>query len=82
MGRGALVLYLDTPENSEVALGAGMPFLHDTLADVIRQALDMPESDREALRQRAVERVRERYDWNAVTTDYERLLEGLIRREK
>ena len=26
MGRGALTLYLDTPENAEVAGGAGLPF--------------------------------------------------------
>ena len=26
MGRGALTLYLDTPENAEVAGGAGIPF--------------------------------------------------------
>ena len=26
MGRGALVLYLNTPENAEVAGGAGIPF--------------------------------------------------------
>ena len=27
MGRGALTLYLDTPENAEVAGGAGIPFI-------------------------------------------------------
>jgi glycosyltransferase involved in cell wall biosynthesis len=82
MGRGALVLYLDTPENSEVASGVGLPFRHDNLAEVIRDVLGMPEEEREALRQRAVERIRERYDWNSVTTDYESLLLGLIRRGK
>ena len=37
MGRGALTLYLDTPENAEVAGGAGLPFTHENLAEVMRQ---------------------------------------------
>ena len=32
MGRGSLVLYLDTKENAEVAAGAGIPFEHGELA--------------------------------------------------
>ena len=36
MGRGALTLYLDTPENAEVAGGAGLPFTHDNLTQVLR----------------------------------------------
>src|SRR5207253_11495832 len=41
MGRGALTLYLDTPENAEVAGGAGLPFTHDNLAQVIESVLRM-----------------------------------------
>ena len=59
MGRGALVLYRDTPENAEVAGDAGIPF-GDDLAAKIEQALAMSEADREALRQRARERVARR----------------------
>lgn len=76
MGRGALVLYRNTPENAEVARGAGLPF-EDDLAHQIERALAMPESDREALRHRAIEIVREHYSWDAVTKAYEDLLAGL-----
>ena len=77
MGRGAFTLYLDTPENAEVAGGAGLPFHRATLAQVMQIALDMPESERETLRARARERVRERYSWDAVTDAYEKLLTRL-----
>jgi len=77
MGRGALTLYLDTPENAEVAGGAGLPFERSTLAQVMQIALDMPQSEREELRTRARQRVRERYSWDAVTDAYEKLLTRL-----
>jgi glycosyltransferase involved in cell wall biosynthesis len=79
MGRGALVLYRNTPENAEVAGGAGIPF-EDDLARKIEFVLAMPETQRDALRRRAVEIVRERYCWDAVTSAYERLLRGLADR--
>ena len=74
MGRGALVIYRSTPENSEVAGDAGIPFEPGELTAKIKVALNMPESDRDALRRRAMERVRVRYSWDAVTDAYERLL--------
>jgi glycosyltransferase involved in cell wall biosynthesis len=77
MGRGALVFYLDTPENAEVAGGAGIPFTHTNLAVQIAFALGWPEAERDRLRQAAAARVRERYSWDAVTKEYENLLEGL-----
>jgi glycosyltransferase involved in cell wall biosynthesis len=80
MGRGALVLYLNTPENAEVAGGAGIPFERDDLARQLRLALDLSEAEREQWRSRAVERVRERYSWDAVTDDYEKLLLSLVGR--
>lgn len=79
MGRGSLTLYLDTPENREVAGGAGLPFTHTTLPDVLRSVLAMPESEREEWRAKAMARVRERYSWDAVTTAYETLLTRLSR---
>jgi glycosyltransferase involved in cell wall biosynthesis len=81
MGRGALTLYLDTPENAEVAGGAGLPFTHANLAEVIQQALQLPEQEREAWRIRAAERVRSRYSWDAVTDAYEKLLTRLAARK-
>jgi glycosyltransferase involved in cell wall biosynthesis len=80
MGRGALTLYLDNPENAEVAGGAGIPFDHDNLADRMREVLAMPEAERNAWRSKAVQRVRERYDWEAVTDAYESLLESLVKK--
>jgi glycosyltransferase involved in cell wall biosynthesis len=80
MGRGALVLYLNTPENAEVAEGAGIPFERGGLARQLRFALDLSEPEREQWRGRAVARVRERYSWDAVTDAYERLLLSLVRK--
>jgi glycosyltransferase involved in cell wall biosynthesis len=78
MGRGALVLYRDTPENREVAADAGIPFTSD-LQEKIESVLAMSEAVREAFRLRAVDRVRARYSWERVTDDYEELLAGLAR---
>lgn len=79
MGRGALVLYLDNPENAEVAEGAGIPFHHDNLAEVLERALQMPEAEQNRLRACAIQRVRSRYSWDAVTDAYEKLLTGIAR---
>ena len=80
MGRGALVLYRDTAENCEVAAGAGIPFGEHDLAQQIEKALAMPEDERNALRRAATERVIERYSWDAVTADYDRLFRKLAPR--
>jgi len=71
------VLYLNTRENAEVAEGAGLPFEHDNLTEVLEQVLAMPEGERLRLSERAVARVRERYSWDAVTDAYEKLLASL-----
>jgi glycosyltransferase involved in cell wall biosynthesis len=81
MGRGALVLYLNTDENREVCGDAGLPYEDGAgLVARMREALAMTEPERDRYRARAVARVRERYDWDAVTTQYENLLNGLLRR--
>ena len=80
MGRGALTLYLDTIENREVAGGAGLPFTHENLTEVMQQVIDMPEAEREEWRAKAMQRVRERYSWDAVTDEYEKLLRALSSR--
>lgn len=76
MGRGALVLYLDTDENREVAGGVGVPFeLKDgSLRHAIERVLEMKDDERRHLCDAAMDRVRERYSWDAVTDAYERLL--------
>jgi glycosyltransferase involved in cell wall biosynthesis len=77
MGRGALVLYRNTPENAEVAGDAGIPFEPAELADKIRMLLEMSEADRQKYRQRAMQRIEKKYSWDAVTDAYEGLLSKL-----
>jgi len=79
MGRGALVIYRNTPENAEVAGDAGIAFEPEELAAKLRLALEMSGQERDALRNRAMERVRAHYSWDAVTDAYEKLLAGLTR---
>jgi glycosyltransferase involved in cell wall biosynthesis len=79
MGRGALTLYLDTPENAEVAGGAGIAFTHENLSEVIESTLRMTDDRRETWRFRAMKRIEERYSWDAVTDSYESLLLRLAR---
>jgi glycosyltransferase involved in cell wall biosynthesis len=78
MGRGCLVLYFDTAENREVCGDAGLPYR--TQAELVarmRETLAMSEIERHRYRAQAVERVRRKYDWDAVTTQYETLFNGL-----
>lgn len=82
MGRGAVVLYLWTEENQEVAGGAGLPFRNELeLVQQMRAVLAMSEPERQQLRDASVQRVLERYSWEAVTSAYERLFDGLLRGE-
>lgn len=80
MGRGCLILYLDTPENAEVAGDAGIPFTHSTLTETMRRALSLSPEERRFWQQRAQARVRERYSWEAVTDQYEALFRRLLTR--
>ncbi len=74
MGRGALVIYRDVPENVEVCGDTGLPFEDEAgLVAAIRTALAMPEAERNDYRRRARQRVLEHYCWDAVTTQYEHL---------
>jgi glycosyltransferase involved in cell wall biosynthesis len=77
MGRGALVLYRDTAENSEVAGDAGIPF-RDDLREKIELALAMREEERDELRRCALERVRQHYCWDAVAAAYESLFKSIM----
>ena len=58
MGRGALVLYLNTSENREVADDAGIPFERGNLAAKLQQVLSMTDSEQKVYRDRAQQRVR------------------------
>jgi glycosyltransferase involved in cell wall biosynthesis len=79
MARGALVLYLDTTENREVCGDAGLPYTDEGgLTARMIEVLGMSEDERRMIRARALQRVKERYNWETVTTQYERLLAGLV----
>ena len=79
MGRGALTLYYDTVENAEVAGVAAIAF-HNDLAEKLQMALAMSPAEQDSWRALAAARVRERYSWDAVTTQYETLLARLCQR--
>lgn len=82
MGRGAPTLYLATPENSEVAGKAALPFSRDTtsLAEQIEHIAAMPATELEDWGARAESHVRDRYDWERVTDQYEALFETMTGR--
>ena len=80
MGRGAIVLYLMTLENHEVAGGAGIPFRDEAeLVARLRDVLAMAPEQRQRYRDAAVARVTERYSWESVTDSYEHLFRRLLR---
>lgn len=81
MGRGALVLYLNTPESVEVARDAAVPFENsvDDLAAKLEWALELPESERAAWGRKAMERVKTFYSWDVVTDAYEALFRRLTK---
>lgn len=74
LGYGCCVVALDTVFNREVVGDAGLffPSSHDSLAALLRQL----EGHRERvveLRRRGPERIRQRYTWERISGDYERL---------
>jgi len=78
MGRGALVLFLNTPENAEVAGDAGIPFEAGELSAKLEQVLVMSDEERAEWGRRAADRVARLYSWDAVTDQYESLLLKLM----
>jgi glycosyltransferase involved in cell wall biosynthesis len=88
MGRACVVLYLDTPENREVAGEVGFAFHKEEagnkeeagLAAAIESVDGLPEERRRQIGSAALEFARSRYDWDAVVEEYERLFESLLRR--
>lgn len=76
MGRGCAVLYLDTPENRETVGAAGLPF--GPGPGSLRARIDGLEAAAPArlrqFREAARREAERRYDWEAVTDEYEQLL--------
>ncbi|MBI4458911.1 MAG: DUF1972 domain-containing protein [Acidobacteria bacterium] len=78
MGCARCVLYLDTVENREVASEAAIPFQkspQDLAANIV--ALLANPQLRHRYQQLALERVREHYQWEDITTAYEQLFQDL-----
>ncbi len=76
LGYGRVVAYHATPENEEVAGGAALPFdVHrpETLTQLLARVLDDAGSA-SVWKERARQRVRERYRWEDVVSRYEQLL--------
>jgi glycosyltransferase involved in cell wall biosynthesis len=79
MGRGCMVLYLNTVENVEVAAEAGVAFAdEDELVQKLQDAVDAPAVERAGWGRLAVSRVEKFYSWDAVTNQYESLLQNLV----
>jgi glycosyltransferase involved in cell wall biosynthesis len=79
MGRGCMVLYLNTVENVEVAADSGIAFSDiDDLVQKLQDSVDATPEDRAAWGRRASCRVEKLYSWNAVTDQYESLLQNLV----
>jgi len=79
MGRGCMVLYLNTLENVEVAADSGIVFADgDDLVQKLQDAVDASSAERENWGRRAMARVEKLYSWNAVTDQYESLLRSLV----
>lgn len=81
MGKGNLVLYLNTPENAEVAGDTGIPFEKHTLREVMERASRLDAQELKHFREATRERVRRLYSWDAITTLYEELFHKLERGE-
>jgi glycosyltransferase involved in cell wall biosynthesis len=79
MGRGCATLYLNTPENAEVAGDAALAFAHSSedCAAAMRRLLD-DSALRSTLQARGRERVAARYNWDTVTSQYEELFRQLL----
>lgn len=78
MGRGALVLYLETPESLEVAGDAAVPYTDD-LVEKLQWAVGVNGEEREIWGAKAMDRIAKYYSWEAVTDQYEELFTGLLK---
>ena len=79
MGRACPVLYLDTPENREVAGAVGIAYSNReaALAEAMQSLARVPAEDLNRMGQAALEEARDRYDWERVTGQYEALFRRL-----
>ena len=81
MGRGAVTLYLETPENEEVAGRCGLGFTKDpdVLAERINEVSAAAPEHLEAWSAEAASEAAERYDWERIVDQYEDLFRSICR---
>jgi glycosyltransferase involved in cell wall biosynthesis len=79
MGAGRPVLYYDTPENREVASGAGLGFRFSGRAALETRLNELLDDDGQLaeLSERSRARVADRYRWSSVADAYEEVLQSL-----
>lgn len=75
MGAGNLIIFLDTPENVEVAGGCGIGF--SDRAELASAMVNTLNTDYSELAHSAIDRVKTRYSWDIVTDAYEKLFYSL-----
>lgn len=80
MGRGCCVLFLDTPENREVAGDSGFPYplIEDDLASMLNYVVTITLDERRRIGEIAMEIARKNYDWEVVVDQYEKLFENIL----
>jgi len=81
MGRGAPVLYLDTPENREVAGEVGLAYSkdEDSLAAAVNAVAAMAPEELERLSKASTDRAQQNYNWETVVDRYEELFRLLVK---
>ena len=80
MGRGCPVLFLNAPESAEVAGEVGLAYEAEPggLARAMEQVAAMPAGQRKNMGEAAMELAQRRYDWDAITGQYEQLFKKMI----
>lgn len=79
MGYGCCVATPDTPDNAYVVADAGYTYATDpeSIGRVLQDMIDNPDDVR-AKGRRALERIREHYDWDRVTDQYVEVIEQVV----
>jgi glycosyltransferase involved in cell wall biosynthesis len=84
MGYGNCILANDVPQHREVLGEAGIYFSVSNIKDLtmkLQRLVDRP-AEVKLYSGKALKRVREKYSWDKVTSDYERLFRNMLRKRK
>ena len=83
LGYGNLILALNTPFNAEVLDNGRCGLLYDknvASLTAVMQAIEADDAKAEEFRQRAPDRIRERFTWEQITDQYEEMFTKLVTR--